>query len=95
MNKVFRDLKEQFSTDYKNNPLVLILEAIGTLVCLIASGSLAYFAADANMLYVLTAYFTGSVIWIVAAKLRNNSFLLVLNLAYGAINLFGIIKLLV
>lgn len=95
MNKIIQDLKTQFSADYKNNPFTLFLEAIGTVTCLVASASLAFFAANANLLFILIAYFVGSVLWIVAAKLRNNSFLLVLNVAYAAINLFGIIKLLV
>ena len=94
IKQVFTDLKAQFTQDFHERPLVLFLEAVGTLFSVGAGGTIAYYAASSNMLLVLIAYLIGAICWFIAARIRNNSFLLALNLIYGFIDVFGIAKIL-
>lgn len=94
MKKLFKDLKKQFKQDLKKTPEAVYLEGFGTISSLIACTTLATFTNEANMLFVFTMYLLGSLGLFAGAKIRNNSFLILLNFGYTAVNLLAIANIL-
>ena len=95
MKQFFIDLKNQFVTDFHNNPKVLICEMIGTLSSLTAAFTLAFLGKDANLIMVLSGYTFGSVAWLIAGKMRNNGLNMCLSTGYIIINIMGLSKLII
>lgn len=93
MLKILQDLKKQFVFDYHNNPGILFLECIGTITSLTGACTLAFLGHNANLYFVLSFYLTGSITWTIAAKLRNNSFNMLLSIGYSLVNIIGLTKL--
>lgn len=92
IKNIFSDLKSQLIHDYKNDKLIFFLESVGTIFSIIASVTLATLGKDANLLLVFSSYLIGSSSWVAAGMIRNNSFLIVLNINFTIINIIGLIN---
>ena len=94
MKKFFQDLKAQFLKDLAERPKILLCESLGTLTSLSAAFTLAILGKEANLYIVLLGYTLGSIFWLIAGKMRNNSINMTLSTGYIIINIVGLIKLL-
>lgn len=89
---IFRDFVNFIENDWRDNRQLFLLENFGTISGLLAAGMIAFFQDQAPFLAIYFLFLVGNIALIIAGYVRNSAPLIVLNLGFMAINLFGIIK---
>lgn len=90
--RIWLDLKAQLIFDYIHHPITLLFESGGTISALIASAMIAIQGKTVDLDIAFGFYLTSSIALVIAALLRNNSFLIVLNMGYTILNILYFIN---
>lgn len=92
-NRQFFDaIVENWRKDLRENPTVFWIEMLGTLSCIIASGSLALAAPHPNLLVVYSFYLMGSSLLMVSSYMRSNGFWVFLNMFFWCVDIVGLVN---
>lgn len=91
---IFNGVLDNWKHDWKNNRKLFWFEAVGTAGCVVAAMTLAFTAANPNMLAVYFAYLVGSTNLVASSYIRNNGWWLLLNLTFMVFDCIGIYNVL-
>lgn len=90
-NRQFFDaIIDNWRKDLRDNPVVFWIEMLGTISCMIASGTLAIMAPKPNLIEVYCFYLVGSTSLIISSYMRSNGFWVFLNMFFWCVDVIGL-----
>lgn len=89
---IFKGIFDNWKHDWKHNQLLFWLEFVGTLGCVVAAGSLAWYAPNPNLVLTYIAYMVGSSSLMVSSYMRNNGWWVFLNAFFFVVDVIGLTR---
>lgn len=92
LKNAFVQVKNEFSSDWKIRPKLVLYEGFGTAFNLSAAVTIASMGPAAPFFWIYVLYFSSTFLLFKAAMWRGSAFLMLLNLGYAIIDIIGIIS---